>query len=118
MFFSYPKDFETTSGTGITRHRITGDKLSVMIVQKEADPNYDPKQFAGTAHSHDEQENIIIVLKGEVTCTVRGETRLCKPMDALLIPPGVMHSVDPGSGESEVIEIWSPPSGPRSQSNT
>lgn len=106
MFYSFPKDFQAVKPKpGITMYQINGNKMMISLAIKDADVD----AISGKPHKHDSQENIMIVLKGEVSFSVGGETRICKARDAVIIPPGVMHSTDPGIGESEVLQIYCPP---------
>ena len=59
-------------------------------------------------HNHP-HEQVPVVVEGELTLTIGGETRLMKPRDVAFIPSDVMHSAVAGHGGSVVIDIFSPP---------
>lgn len=55
-------------------------------------------------------EQVGVVVRGEFTFTVGGETRTHRPGDMWVIPPGVPHSVeDTGPDGCTVAEAFSPP---------
>ena len=54
-------------------------------------------------------EQVGVVVRGEFTFTVGGETRLRRPGDMWVIPPGVPHAVDSaGPDGCTVVETFSP----------
>jgi quercetin dioxygenase-like cupin family protein len=58
-------------------------------------------------HQHP-QEQLSYIVRGRLRFTVGGETREVGPGEAVLIPGGVLHSVDTLE-ESLVIDTFSPP---------
>ena len=59
-------------------------------------------------HKH-EQEQVTVVLSGDVTMTVENETHHLNPGDSLIIAPNVPHQGAVGSGGAEVVGIVAPP---------
>jgi quercetin dioxygenase-like cupin family protein len=59
-------------------------------------------------HHHVEQQ-IAIVLSGELTFTVGGETRVMGPGDCVVIPPHVEHGGVAGAEGCSVIDVFTPP---------
>jgi unsaturated pyranuronate lyase len=59
-------------------------------------------------HHHLEQQ-IAIVLSGELTFTVGDETKVMRAGDCVVIPPNVMHGGASGPEGCEVLDVFSPP---------
>jgi len=59
-------------------------------------------------HHHVEQQ-IAIVLSGELTFTVGGETKAMHAGDCVVIPPHVPHGGTAGSEGCTVIDVFTPP---------
>jgi quercetin dioxygenase-like cupin family protein len=59
-------------------------------------------------HSH-ENEQLGIVLEGELTLRVSGEERTLGPNGTWRIAPNVAHSGHAGSRGAVVIDVFSPP---------
>jgi quercetin dioxygenase-like cupin family protein len=59
-------------------------------------------------HHHAEQQ-IAIVLSGELTFTVGGETRVMRAGDCVVIPPHVEHGGTAGPEGCDVIDVFTPP---------
>ncbi len=59
------------------------------------------------AHQHP-QEQISVILSGEVTMTIAGETRLLKPGDICLVAGNVEHGGLAGAEGARMIDIFSP----------
>jgi unsaturated pyranuronate lyase len=60
------------------------------------------------AHHHDEQQ-IAIVLSGELTFTVGGETRVMHAGDVVVIPPNVEHGGVAGPQGCDALDVFTPP---------
>jgi len=60
------------------------------------------------AHHHDEQQ-IAIVLAGELTFTVGGETRVMHAGDVVVIPPNVEHGGVAGPQGCDALDVFTPP---------
>jgi quercetin dioxygenase-like cupin family protein len=59
-------------------------------------------------HHHDEQQ-IAIVLAGELTFTVGGETRVMHAGDCVVIPPNVEHGGFAGPEGCDALDVFTPP---------
>lgn len=68
--------------------------------------HYDPGAEV-PAHSHDETEQLMWVLDGEIEMTVAGERRTLHPDDVVVINRGVEHSLTSATG-CEFLEALSP----------
>jgi quercetin dioxygenase-like cupin family protein len=60
------------------------------------------------AHHHVEQQ-IAIVLSGELELTVGAETRTLRAGDCVVIPPHVVHGGSAGSDGCRVVDVFTPP---------
>jgi len=60
------------------------------------------------AHHHSEQQ-IAIVLSGELTFTVGGETRVMHAGDCVVIPPHVEHGGFAGPEGCRALDVFTPP---------
>jgi quercetin dioxygenase-like cupin family protein len=60
------------------------------------------------AHHHSEQQ-IAIVLSGELNFTVAGETRVMHAGDCVVIPPHVEHGGFAGPQGCDVVDVFTPP---------
>ena len=68
---------------------------------------FEPDAPAPT-HHHAEQQ-IAIVLEGELRFTVGGEHRVMGPGDCVVIPPNVPHGGESGPEGCRVLDVFSPP---------
>ena len=59
-------------------------------------------------HHHVEQQ-IAIILAGELTFTVGGETRVMRPGDCVVIPPDVPHGGVAGPQGCTAVDVFTPP---------
>ncbi len=57
------------------------------------------------AHPH---EQIGLLLEGELTFTIGGETRTLRPGEMWRIPGGVMHSAVAGDAPTKALDIFHP----------
>ena len=60
------------------------------------------------AHHHPEQQ-IAIILSGELTFTVGGETQVMHAGDCVVIPPNVPHGGAAGPEGCEALDVFTPP---------
>ena len=61
-------------------------------------------------HYHEQTEEIYFVTKGSGELEVDGEIRTVRPGDAILIPPGVWHTLENnGTSELLILCMCSPP---------
>jgi quercetin dioxygenase-like cupin family protein len=59
-------------------------------------------------HHHQEQQ-IAIVLAGELTFTAGGETKVMHAGDCVVIPPNVPHGGESGPEGCRVLDVFTPP---------
>jgi quercetin dioxygenase-like cupin family protein len=71
---------------GVRIRAIGGEQ--VLICRVEYEPG-----FGVSLHSHEHTEQVMVVLDGEMTLTVAGETRTLGPGDVAVINRGVQHEV-------------------------
>ena len=71
---------------GLRVRPVSGERITLGIF--ELDPG-----IAMPEHRHP-NEQVGVVIRGEFTFTIGGETRLRKPGDMWVIPPGVPHTVE------------------------
>jgi len=87
---------------GIRARPAHGDRITLAVV--ELDPGVRMPE-----HRHP-NEQVGVVVRGEFTFTVGGETRVRRPGDMWVIPPDVPHSVEAtGAAGCTVVESFSPP---------
>ena len=87
---------------GIQARPVHGERITLAVV--ELDPGLRMPE-----HRHP-NEQVGIVLRGEFTFTVGGETRVRRTGDSWVIPPQVPHAVETtGAAGCTVIETFSPP---------
>src|SRR5947208_10486387 len=71
---------------GVRLHAIGGDQVLLCRVQ------YEPgKQVPW--HKHDESEQVMLVLEGEVEMTIEDETRTLGPGDVVVVNRGLHHKL-------------------------
>jgi hypothetical protein len=75
----------------------------MSITYGEADPFNGPP-----AHVHDREDEIFIVLEGEVTFEVAGERFSCGPMGTAFLPRGTPHSFMTGPDGARCLTVVTP----------
>jgi quercetin dioxygenase-like cupin family protein len=88
-------------GPGLEFRPVTTDTVMTNFVSFE--PN-----VPTPTHHHVEQQ-IAIVLSGELTLTVGDETKAMHAGDCVVIPPNVRHGGLSGPEGCEVLDVFSPP---------
>src|SRR5580704_4927423 len=87
---------------GLRVRPIHGERITLAVF--ELDPG-----MAMPEHRHP-NEQIGVVVRGEFTFTIGGETRLRRPGDMWVIPADVPHSVEAaGPAGCTLVEGFSPP---------
>jgi quercetin dioxygenase-like cupin family protein len=76
---------------GVNIQAIGGEQVLVCRVR------YDPG-FGVPLHVHEQTEQVMVVIDGELTLTVAGETRTLRTGDTAVINRGVEHAVGSESG--------------------
>jgi quercetin dioxygenase-like cupin family protein len=85
---------------GISGRIVEGERVTLAVVELE--PN-------GTVPSHQhENEQLGIVLRGQVTFRVGGEERTFGPGGTWRIPSGTPHGADVGPEGATVIDVFNP----------
>ena len=85
---------------GVRLHAIGGDQVLLCRVQ------YEPgKQVPW--HKHDESEQVMLVLEGEVEMTIEDETRTLGPGDVVVVNRGLHHKLFSAGGVT-FMEALSP----------
>jgi mannose-6-phosphate isomerase-like protein (cupin superfamily) len=65
---------------------------------------------AQTLRSHEDAEQVYVVVRGAGTMSVAGDTQRVEEGDLILVPPATDHSVaNDGDGELACISVQSPP---------
>ncbi len=76
---------------GVRLHAIGGEQVLLCRV------TYEPG-FGVASHSHEHTEQVMVVLDGEMTLTVAGETRTLRTGDTAVVNRGVEHEVRSDTG--------------------
>lgn len=64
-------------------------------------------------HLHPEQDEVIVVVEGEIEQWLEQESRRLQPGDAVVIPAGAVHaSFNAGQGSARITVVLGPCSGP------
>ena len=92
-----------------TKDGSTIRELHHTQAQSLAEATLEPDQ-ATQRHFHRRSEEIYFVTKGSGELEVDGEIRTVRPGDAILIPPGVWHTLENnGTSELLILCMCSPP---------
>ncbi|MGO2520402.1 MAG: cupin domain-containing protein [Microbacterium sp.] len=59
-------------------------------------------------HVHDDAEQSIVMLEGEIEFVIGGDRLLLKPGDVAIVPRGIEHSGQSVAGEAVFIEVFAP----------
>ena len=86
---------------GIRARAVHGERVTVSIVDLDAG--------LSMPEHHHANEQVGTVLRGEITFTIGGETRVRRTGDMWVIPSGVPHLVTVGPEGCTVVEVFSPP---------
>jgi quercetin dioxygenase-like cupin family protein len=86
---------------GLEFRPVTTDTVMTNFVTFEPDA-------PAPMHSHSEQQ-IAIVVSGELTFTVGSETRVMRSGDCVVIPPHVPHGGVAGSNGCTAVDVFTPP---------
>jgi quercetin dioxygenase-like cupin family protein len=76
---------------GVRLRAVGGEQVLLCRVEYDAG-------FGVPTHSHEHTEQVMVVLDGEMTLTVEGETRTLGPGDTAVINRGVEHEVGSSTG--------------------
>jgi quercetin dioxygenase-like cupin family protein len=86
---------------GLEFRPVTTDSVMTNFVRFEPDA-------VAPAHHHDKQQ-IVIILAGELTFTVGGETRVMHAGECVVIPPNVEHGGFAGPEGCTALDVFTPP---------
>ena len=86
---------------GLAFRPVTTDAVMTNFV------TFEPNADAPLHHHHEQQ--IAIVLSGELTFTVGGETRVMRGGDCVVIPPHVEHGGFAGPDGCQALDVFTPP---------
>ena len=101
MYFYTPEERESkVLFDGITARTFWGDKILMSLVDL-------PANSVVPLHSHP-HEQTGMVLEGELTFTVGGETKTLGPGDMYVIPGDVEHKGVAGDAPVKVLDVFSP----------
>ncbi len=82
---------------------VTTDLITVARVEHVGPTEHLP-------HVHDDVDQVMVVLEGEIEFTIGNERRLMGPGDLAIIPHGVSHGAKVAAGQHCVtLEAFSPP---------
>src|SRR5262245_55356528 len=90
-----------TPGPGLEFRPVTTESVMTNFVNFEAGTH--------TPMPHHAEQQIAIVLSGELTFPVGEETRTLRSGDCVVIPPHVPHGGDAGAEGCTVLDVFSPP---------
>lgn len=85
---------------GVVARAVNGDRMTLAVI--DLDPNAD------VAEHHHENEQLGVVLKGEITFTIAGKVRALHAGDAYAIPSNVHHSARAGGSGATVVDAFAP----------
>ncbi|MGA9018750.1 MAG: cupin domain-containing protein [Candidatus Cybelea sp.] len=78
-----------------------GEKVTFAVLEVEAN--------AKLPLHHHTNEQVGLLVRGQLTFTVDGERRTVRPGDGWVIPPEASHDAIAGPDGAIVIETWAPP---------
>jgi quercetin dioxygenase-like cupin family protein len=85
---------------GVRIFTTAGQQAMLSLVEFEPRAVVEP-------HSHP-HEQLGMLLSGELTFTIGGETRTLQPGDMWRIPGGVVHSAVAGDGPVQALDVFQP----------
>ncbi len=87
---------------GVRVRQVNGERITLPVMELDS-------LISLPEHRHS-NEQVGLVLRGEFTFTIGGETRLRKPGDMRVIPPDIPHTVErTGTAGCTILETFSPP---------
>ena len=86
---------------GLEFRPVTTDAVMTNFV------HFEPNTPAPMHHHHEQQ--IAIILSGELALTVGGETRVMHAGDCVVIPPNVEHGGVAGPAGCTALDVFTPP---------
>jgi len=102
LFFEFPKDFKSLKPiSGFLVHAVSGQRLMLAHVTVQPDSENPP-------HSHFE-EQMGIILEGELELTIGDATKLLKKGDMYHVPSNTIHGGVTHSERAVFLDALSPP---------
>lgn len=99
-FLSRPDCSQHEIFPGVNIFTAAGDRLMLSVVELEPHSEVKPH-----AHPH---EQMGLLLEGELTFTIGGETQVLKPGQMWRIPGGVVHGCVAGAQPAKAIDVFHP----------
>lgn len=101
-FFELNQMQEIPIVPGINTRAVYGTQSSISFLELEP--------LSKIPEHHHPNEQIGVVLKGEIEYTIGNETRTCRKGTAFLIPPNTPHSgVVVSREKAQLLDIFAPP---------
>ena len=85
---------------GVNIFTTSGEKMMLSVVDLEPGAIVQP-------HSHP-HEQMGLLLEGELTFTIGGETKTLQPGEMWRIPGGIVHSAVAGSMSTKALDVFCP----------
>ena len=76
---------------GVNIHAVGGEQVLMCRVRYDAG-------FGVGLHSHEHTEQVMLILDGDLTMTIAGETRVLGPGDTVVVNRGVQHELKSENG--------------------
>jgi quercetin dioxygenase-like cupin family protein len=89
-------------GPSARSHLVSGGNITLSFVRQE------PNSHA-PAHTHQDVEQILVILEGELEAIIDGKLYPMKKGDVAIFPSGVEHGAYAGPQGARVIDVFSPP---------
>ncbi|MFW6150834.1 MAG: cupin domain-containing protein [Chloroflexota bacterium] len=89
-------------GPNTGSHLVSGGNITLSFVRQE------PNSLA-PAHTHQDVEQIMVVLEGSIDTIIDGKLYPMKKGDVAVLPPGVEHGAYAGPKGAHVVDVFSPP---------
>jgi quercetin dioxygenase-like cupin family protein len=86
---------------GAMSHIVVGEKMTLSLADLKAG-SYFP------VHTHDDMEQMMLVLKGELDAIVDGKLFRMKPGEIIRFPAGHEHGAQMLDVDCEIVDIFSP----------
>jgi quercetin dioxygenase-like cupin family protein len=100
-YFVAPVDFSQHEiFPGVRIHTTAGEKMMLSLVE------FDPHAVV-QPHSHP-HEQMGMLLEGELTFTIGGQTKTIRPGEMWRIPGGVVHSAVAGDKPVKALDVFHP----------
>ena len=87
-------------GDGLVARTVQGDRMTFAVV--------DLQPGAVLPEHQHENEQIGLIVQGEMELRVGSETRLLRPGDTYVIPSNVPHTARAGAEGASVVDVFSP----------